>query len=507
MAEKGMFKSLMTGLAPKGSLLDGLLGSGTSKVTCISVAPIKHQQPKAWRPRYDRKKIAELAIVKSRQPITGRILNAPIMSGLLQLSDVGTLAPNDEDLELFRKKLSDAVDSKTGRFPGAQPVSFARRHLQRLKEAELVPQPVQKTIHKRPGQTNERLPSFFVCEKTDGIRCLLFLSFHVAENGRQTEMAFLVDRKNDFYFIDNPSFHFPQPGRPPDSFHTDTVIDGELVLDTYPDGRQVRRYLVFDCLALDGQSITSRTLDKRLGIVDMNVLRPQQELLKKYPEEREQQPFEVRMKKLDKSYGVESIFREVLPNLTHGNDGIVFTCRTTPYQSGTDQNILKWKPPHENTIDFKLQIGAFPRFGGTNGYTNGDAGDEDDVDYDACPTFKLLVGEGRGRHSEFAELYVSEDEWSSMKSLGQMLDARIIECYKDNQQRWRFKPEKDGTPRFRDDKDDANHVSTVHSVLESIEDAVSEQDLLAHAGEIRAMWKQREAEAARMAREQQQRPA
>ncbi|KAF2219045.1 mRNA capping enzyme, catalytic domain-containing protein [Elsinoe ampelina] len=403
------------------------------------------------------------------------------MSGLLQLSDVGKLAPNDDTLQIFRDKLTDAVGSNKRGFPGAQPVSFARRHLQELKDAD-----------------------YFVCEKTDGIRCLLFLSFHVTADGN-TEMAFLVDRKNDFYFIDNPSFHFPLPNQAPDTFHTDTVIDGELVLDTYPDGRTVRRYLVFDCLALDGKPITNRTLDKRLGIFDANVFKPQQALLNKYPEEKEQQPFEVRMKKLDRAYGVEGIFKE-MPLLTHGNDGIVFTCRTTPYKSGTDENILKWKPPHENTIDFKLQIGAFPRLGGdTNGhtFTNGTP-TADDFDYDACPSFNLLVGEGRGRHSVFGTLFVSDDEWTSMKSLNQMLDARIIECYKDSQGRWRFKREKDGTPRFRDDKDDANHVSTVHSVLESIEDAVSEQDLIAHAAEIRARWKQREAEAARQAREQQQ---
>lgn len=78
--------------------------------------------------------------------------------------------------------------------------------------------------------------------------------------------------------------------------------------------------------------------------------------------------------------------------------------------------------------------------------------------------------------------------------MNQMLDHRIIECYRDAATgRWRPKTEKhNGAPRFRDDKTEANHISVVHSVLESIEDAVSEQDLVVHARGINVAWKERE---------------
>lgn len=431
------------------------------------------------------------------------------MSGLLQLSDVADLIPqNDENLPHLKDRLADLLQSKKRGFPGAQPVSFARKHLRALKEAEYAEQDsyishmskLTSGTKAKPGPARRRPriltqpSSYFVCEKTDGIRCLLYLSFFVDADGQQQEAAFLVDRKNDFYYINNPSFHFPLPNAPPDSFHTETLADGELVLDTFPNGQTVKRYLVFDCLALDGSSITHRTLDKRLGHFNNHVVEPQKELFRKYPEEKAQQPFEVIMKKMEKSYGIMAIIKDVLPNLLHGNDGLVFTCRTTPYVSGTDPHILKWKPPHENTVDFRLQLGSFPRLG-VNGFTNGNGVAEDEeVDFDACPSFALLVHEGQGRHRLYADLYVAEDEWESMKSVGEILDGRIIECYKDDQGRWRFKREKDGTPRFRDDKDDANHISTVTSVLESIEDAVSEQDLFAHAAEIRSAWKHRETE-------------
>jgi len=295
----------------------------------------------------------------------------------------------------------------------------------------------------------------------------------------------LIDRKNDYYNINTPHFHFPLPEGPEQSFHTETLIDGELVLDRLPNGEQRRTYLVFDCLALDGKPLLQRTLDKRMGYFMQSVLEPYQSILERYPEEQAEQPFHVVCKKMEKAYGVEMMFREVLPKLPHGNDGLIFTCRTSPYVIGTDEHIIKWKPPHENTIDFRLQLGEFP---------TAEEGGERFPDYDACPSFNLLVYYGNNRNEVFAPLYVTDSEWESMKGVGQMLDGRIIECYKDDQGRWRYKREEDGSPRFRDDKTEANHIKTVESVLESIEDAVSEQDLLNNVKAINVQWKRREQE-------------
>ena len=56
---------------------------------------------------------------------------------------------------------------------------------------------------------------------------------------------------------------------------------------------------------------------------------------------------------------------------------------------------------------------------------------------------------------------------------------------------WRPKLD-EGTPRFRDDKTDANHISVVESVLESIQDAVTEDDLIGAAQGIRSAFKARQ---------------
>lgn len=40
--------------------------------------------------------------------------------------------------------------------------------------------------------------------------------------------------------------------------------------------------------------------------------------------------------------------------LLHENDGLIFTVDACPYYPGTCDEIIKWKPPHMNTVDFEL---------------------------------------------------------------------------------------------------------------------------------------------------------
>lgn len=327
-----------------------------------------------------------------------------------------------------------------------------------------------------------------MCEKTDGIRCLLYMTQGPDDAGIIGETQFLIDRKNDYYHIPNGWLHFPpfewKKNGTLAEHNTNTILDGELVLQTLKDGTKRKCYLIFDMLCFDGKSVMDRKLDVRLGKLHMFIYQPYLEFAKENPQEVAVQPFHVEMKKMEFPYGTEMMFKEKIPNLPHGNDGLIFTCRTTPYVSGTDSHILKWKPPHENTIDFKLQLGEFPTLEDKDGVYE---------DFDAIPSFELLVNHGNGREEVFAMLSLTEAEWEAMKGMQQFLDHRIIECYKDKRtQRWRPKIEADGTPRFRDDKRDANHVSTVSSVLDSIEDAVTEEDLIAHASKIREAWKERE---------------
>ena len=106
------------------------------------------------------------------------------------------------------------------------------------------------------------------------------------------------------------------------------------------------------------------------------------------------------------------------------------------------------------------------------------------LDWDAMPEFELSCFEGGREYSSFARMYMTEEEWSEMKALNIELDDTIVECAMDEQKRWRFL-------RFRGDKKDGNHISVVHSVLESIKDGITQGMLLANAQEIRTAWKVR----------------
>ncbi|KAF2448254.1 mRNA capping enzyme, alpha subunit [Karstenula rhodostoma CBS 690.94] len=354
------------------------------------------------------------------------------------------------------------------RFPGAQPVSFARQHVAELQQRE-----------------------YFMCEKTDGLRCLLFFHFVDSERGFEP-VTFLIDRKNNYYEV-KPPIRVPYHGAlfQKEAFLYATILDGELVNDLYPDGTTKLIFYAFDCLAADGENYTDKPLSKRLWALKERVIKPWHTYLTQTKSLMPLVPFQVKEKEQQLAYHISYVFDQVMPKLKHGNDGLIFTCKDTKYEFGTDNHILKWKPPHENTIDFKLRLGEFPMI-------EASPDDEDPSpypDYDAMPTkFELLVNHGNNRYRPFAHrLSVTPQDWEMLKGLKQRLDGRIIECYRDTDGRWKFKKDDDGTPRWRDDKADANHVSTVESVLGSIEDPVTEQDLRTSESAIKKAVKQMQA--------------
>ncbi|KAH8594997.1 mRNA capping enzyme, catalytic domain-containing protein [Bisporella sp. PMI_857] len=372
-------------------------------------------------------------------------------------------------LQTLREEVARLLGRKSVMFPGAQPVSFARKHLKALTEKD-----------------------YYLCEKTDGMRYLLYLTHGDDE---QLEVQYLIDRKNDYWGMTGESgIHLPIPGHEA-GFHTKTIIDGELVMDKAPGGTLQPRFMVFDCLVIDGVSLMDRSLDKRLAFFRERIQDPYNALLRKYPQEVPYQAFLVQMKEFELGYGIEKMFKQVLKSLPHGNDGLIFTCRETHYKHGTDPNILKWKPADENSIDFRLEL-EFDM-------VQPDAMDQSEgvtepyPDYDGMPICHLYVYRGDNNPDiQYGTMFIDPDLWDSLKSLQQPLNDRIVECHMDDNGRWRYM-------RFRDDKTNANHISTVESVIESIKDRVTEEDLMATAYHIRKAWKEREAKNQQAARQAQ----
>jgi len=40
----------------------------------------------------------------------------------------------------------------------------------------------------------------------------------------------------------------------------------------------------------------------------------------------------------------------------HENDGLIFTIDKCPYYPDTCHDVIKWKPPHMNSVDFELKF-------------------------------------------------------------------------------------------------------------------------------------------------------
>ncbi|RUO95523.1 hypothetical protein BC936DRAFT_143847 [Jimgerdemannia flammicorona] len=160
------------------------------------------------------------------------------------------------------------------------------------------------------------------------------------------------------------------------------------------------------------------------------------------------QPFSVEFKKQEFAYHLETVFQHVIPNLKHGNDGLIFTSAVAPYIMGTlgveigwtwtldmsyvtrvelgrlislqrgvnrgrvkDDDLragqrpeLKWKPAEENSIDFQLSL-DYPPAGTIPGVK----------DTSGKPRFVLLqwMGkvDGKETYERFGEMGVTDEEW------------------------------------------------------------------------------------------------
>lgn len=359
----------------------------------------------------------------------------------------------------LKEELSKLCGVKHGtRFPGSQPISFTQDHLQLLEKMD-----------------------FWVCEKSDGLRVMVFIRMNQHTNEQET---WLVDRKQRFFRV-----FFP-PWMTSGHQIGGTVIDGELIIDIDKiTGEQTLRYYAFDCLVFNGTCITHKDITKRYATLMQFIVQPFEKGLKANPDWRNFLPFEMVAKKQDRAYGVSQVL-EHIEKLQHGHDGLIFTCAQTPYVLGTDEKILKWKPASENSIDFKLRL-RFPP----------SPHDPDTPNFTAKPAFLLYTWLGGSANSSssyefFDSMDMTDEEWEDIKQSGEQYDERIIEFNWDSdRETWKIM-------RFRDDKPDANHKSVMEKILVSIRDGVDIDAVLARAESIRSAWKAREAEAKQRAQAQ-----
>ncbi|KOS13828.1 mrna guanylyltransferase [Malassezia pachydermatis] len=387
----------------------------------------------------------------------------------------GTLVTDEIQLGFLRDHVRDLCQISSVRFPGSQPISFNKKSVSYLLKED-----------------------YWVCEKSDGQRVLVLI---VVPPMTGQQEVYLIDRKNMYYRIHNIVFPHYAPetlqAKISNNLLTDTLLDGELVIDHVGPDQTKLRLLLFDCIICDGENITRRDLGRRYARLRSQIYPSYKNYLKEHPDNAMMAPFEVLVKPMDLAYGIEAVLKK-MEYLQHGNDGLIFTSFHAPYVYGTNNAILKWKPPHENTIDFKIELRFPPDL-------DADSSGET-PDYTAKPMFQLFQHVNGMEHEPFDWLNMSDEEWERWKESGEQLDDRIVECAwhapspaGDDIPTWHIK-------RIRDDKTTGNHKSTVSRILQSMKDGVVVDELLAQAPAIRTAWKSKERENRRAHPQRFQRP-
>lgn len=215
------------------------------------------------------------------------------------------------------------------RFPGTMPMTLSRRHLPMVTQNDYV-----------------------ALEKSDGTRYMLLAV---------SSYVILIDRRMLVYVVEpNPQVLSKGFVRPQDN----TILDGEL---TYNQITRQWDYLIYDCIAIDGDlSIAQCGFRQRMQAAEAFVAGP-----------RLWAPFcagllRLRIKDFYETKNLRRLFQRIRKNpegayiyqnndrrdgvLCNENDGVIFSPVGMPYQIKNCPALLKWKPPHLNSVDFQILL-------------------------------------------------------------------------------------------------------------------------------------------------------
>ncbi|KAL4431848.1 hypothetical protein ABPG74_015288 [Tetrahymena malaccensis] len=269
---------------------------------------------------------------------------------------------------LIENKLTDPRKIERIDFIGAQPVSMRNSHVDRIRE------------ERDAGEF-----SYIVCEKTDGVRYIMVITNNgnCYLTGRNTSTDSVNKYKlNEIKVQLNKQLFIDEDDEEEENLQILQIFDGELVLDKKGDNYYLK-YLIFDCIVHFGEKIFANNYLERLTnaiyfvqynnslyeIKGEEPPKPQPfcenkaKVLSQFLETGETDNFEdsendivisICVKDFFKIKYCNYLFDNYIPSLPHHNDGLIFTKNNSLYRPGTDENIIKWKPPSMNTIDFLL---------------------------------------------------------------------------------------------------------------------------------------------------------
>ncbi|KAL7667728.1 hypothetical protein ACOME3_010463 [Neoechinorhynchus agilis] len=309
----------------------------------------------------------------------------------------------------IRQNIKDLCPESHGRgFIGSQPVSMTLNNIQTLRQLD-----------------------YRVSWKDDGTRYLCLI--------RAKNEIYMVDRRNSIFKVRNLTFVTKRGIK---DHLRQTLLDGEMVEDVV-EGKRIPRFLIFDVLAFNGHPAGKELdFDKRLELILREIILPRHRAMECGAIDRSREPFGIRRKdfyglKHSKHLLNEKFKREV----PHETDGLIFQPVYMPYIFGTFYELLKYKPPRLNSVDFKLVIPGHVME-------------------------KRKIGSG-------GFLYVRKynEPFARIRLTAQLFQCneKIIECVVERGE-WKM-------IRVRNDKDIANTFQTAMAIKESIERPVTE-DLL-----------------------------
>ncbi|XP_010558358.1 PREDICTED: mRNA-capping enzyme-like isoform X2 [Tarenaya hassleriana] len=211
-------------------------------------------------------------------------------------------------------------------FPGSHPVSLNRDNLQLLRQRY-----------------------YYATWKADGTRYMMLVTI---------DGCYLIDRSFRFRRV---QMRFPW--KPPaegvyEKLHHYTLLDGEMIIDTVPENqKQERRYLIYDMVAINGQSVVERPFCERWKMLEREVIEPRNhEKFRSHCYRYELEPFRVRRKHFWLLSAVEKVLKGFIPSLSHEADGLIFQGWDDPYVPRTHEGLLKWKYPEMNSVDFLYEM-------------------------------------------------------------------------------------------------------------------------------------------------------
>uniref|UniRef100_A0A8C1U8Q0 mRNA-capping enzyme n=2 Tax=Cyprinus carpio TaxID=7962 RepID=A0A8C1U8Q0_CYPCA len=232
-----------------------------------------------------------------------------------------TQVTSQPKLGLIQRKCQEFSEWDKSGFPGAQPVSMDRRNIRLLEQ----------NVYK-------------VSWKADGTRYMMLI------DGKDN--VYMIDRDNSVFHIANLEFPFRKDLR----IHlSNTLLDGEMIIDKV-NGQPVPRYLIYDIIKFNGQPVGQCDFNRRLLCIEKEIISPRFEKMRLGQIDKSKEPFSVRNKPFFDIHAARKLLEgSFTSQVSHEVDGLIFQ-PIGKYKPGRCDEILKWKPPSHNSVDFRLKI-------------------------------------------------------------------------------------------------------------------------------------------------------